>query len=491
MTRLIDLTIKEARESLAKKEFSATELVKAHLEQMHNTKDLNIYITTTPEMALENATIADEKIKNNEQRPLEGIPVAVKDLYCTYGVKTTSASKILHNFVPHYESHVTKRLFNSGAIMVGKANMDEFAMGSATMTGFYGTTVSPWKIKDQPDVKLTAGGSSGGSSAAISAKTAMAALGSDTGGSVRQPASYCGLFGVKPTYGRCSRWGMIAFASSLDQAGLFANNVTDGALVLEQIMGFDNHDSTSVNMKVPDLTALLNADIKGMRIGIPKEYLDNNLPEEITKMWTLGAKLLEERGAEIKEISLPHTKYSLPVYYIIAPAEASSNLARYDGVRYGHRTKEEVSSLDEMYALTRGEGFNQEVKRRILTGTYVLSSKHFDSYFIKAQSVRTLIIQDFKEAFKQVDCILTPSTPSAAFALNQKFDDPVMMYLNDIFTIPASLAGLPCVSIPAGLNQQGLPLGLQLIANSFDEVNLFRASYALEKSVNFTANAGV
>ncbi len=483
MTDLTKLTLKQAIKGLKNKEFKAIELNKAYIDNATKNRHYNAFITETFDSALASAQIADENIASNSARELEGIPLAIKDLFCTKGVKTTSASKILENFVPEYESTVTKKLWNAGATMIGKANMDEFAMGSANTSSYFGPVINNHKKKNS-DEDLVPGGSSGGSAVAVSANLAVAATGSDTGGSIRQPASFTGIVGIKPTYGRCSRYGMVAYASSLDQAGIFAKDVADSALLLKIISGYDDKDSTSAKQAVPDFDALLKSDIKGKRIGIPKEYRSEKMPAEIQELWDKGAKLLQENGAEIIEISLPHTKYAPAVYYIIAPAECSSNLSRYDGVRYGYRTPTQNLSLEEMYEKTRNEGFGEEVKTRILTGTYVLSAGYYDAYYKKAQSVRSLILQDFKNAFTKVDSILAPVAPSAAFSLNdaKSNKDPIAMYLNDIFTIPASLAGMPAISVPAGFDKDGLPLGLQIIGNHFDEQTILNIALNLEKN---------
>ncbi len=489
MSDLTDLTIAEAREHLAQKKISAVELAKAYQSRMVGHKDFNAYIIETPEIALAAAKVSDEKIAKGKAGIMEGIPIAVKDLFCTRGVLSTACSGILAGFKPPYESTVTANIFGAGAVMLGKTNMDEFAMGSANLNSFYGAVKNPWKRKkDNKD--LVPGGSSGGSAAAVAARICAGALGSDTGGSIRQPASFTGTVGIKPTYGRCSRWGMIAFASSLDQAGSIARTVQDAAIMLEAISGFDEKDSTSAEMQTPKFEkALAVKDVKGLKIGIPKEYHSERLDPEIKKLWESGADWLKKQGAEIVDISLPHSKYALPVYYIIAPAEASSNLARYDGVRYGLRIVESADSLDEMYMKTRGEGFGPEVKRRIMMGTYVLSAGYYDAYYRQAQKVRKLIIRDFDEAFKKVDVILTPTTPSAAFALDEKPTDPVEMYLNDIFTVPVNLAGIPAISVPAGLSKDGLPLGLQLIGKMWDEETLFRVGGVLETAADFKTRA--
>jgi len=483
MSSLVKLSIETALRAIRNKEFKATELVEAHIAQAQNTKHLNAYITEIFDVALEKAKIADENYQSGKARKLEGIPVGIKDLFCTNGVRTTAGSKMLANFVPGYESTVSANLQNAGAIMIGKTNMDEFAMGSSNTTSYFGNVINPWKEVGSND-DLVPGGSSGGSAAAVSSFSAMGALGSDTGGSIRQPASFTGLFGVKPTYGRCSRWGMIAFASSLDQAGVFTRNVADSALLLEAVMGFDEKDSTSAKKEAPELLSACSKSIKGIKIGIPYELMKmEGISQEIMSMWQNSISMLKSQGAEIVEIELPHSKYALAVYYVIAPAEASSNLARYDGVRYGHRTEKTGLSLDEMYAQTRTEGFGEEVKRRIMLGTYVLSSSHMDAYYLQAQKVRKLIADDFKVAFQKAQAILLPSTPSSAFRIGEKQENPLTMYLNDIFTIPSSLAGLPCSSVPAALTNNGLPLGMQIITPAFDEYNLLRVSSALERCV--------
>lgn len=484
MSELTRLTITQAMDGLAKKQFSAVELTNVHLKEIAKQSHLNAYHVVTEEIALAAAKASDQR--RAEQKPIglmDGLPVGVKDLFCTKDVSSTSCSHILDGFKPRYESTVTSKLFAQGSVMLGKTNMDELAMGSSTTTSYYGATLNP-HIATDDNTTLVPGGSSGGSAAAVSAYLGFGALGSDTGGSVRQPAAFCGNVGVKPTYGRCSRYGMIAFASSLDQAGLFTRNVTDATIMLKSICGHDPKDSTSSPQAVPDFTALLSTNLKGKKIGIPKEYYQEGMPEEIAVLWKQGAKWLEEAGAEIIDISLPHTKYALAVYYIIAPAEASSNLARYDGVRYGLRVAPEGCTLDEMYELTRSAGFGDEVKRRIMIGTYVLSAGYYDAYYKKAQAVRTLIAQDFAKAFEKVDAILTPTTPTPAFAIGAKMD-PLTMYLNDVFTVPASLAGLPGMSVPVGISKNGLPLGLQILSNQFDEVSMFNVGYTLEQAANY------
>ncbi|WP_343562551.1 Asp-tRNA(Asn)/Glu-tRNA(Gln) amidotransferase subunit GatA [Kiloniella sp. b19] len=485
MTKLTHLSISEALEGLEKGDFNAVELTEAHIAAMDELRDLNAFITETPEKAREMAAASDARRAKGEAGVMEGIPIAMKDLFCTEGVLTTAASHILDGFKPEYESTVSANLWNSGAIMLGKANLDEFAMGSANITSYYGSVKNPWK-REGDDTTLVPGGSSGGSAASVAARVAMAATGTDTGGSIRQPASFTGIVGLKPTYGRCSRWGTVAFASSLDQAGPMTRTVRDAAIMLEAMAGYDAKDSTSVDRAVPSYKDAISGDIRGLKIGIPKEYRMDGMPEEIVKIWDQGIAWLKDAGAEIVDISLPHTKYALPVYYIVAPAECSSNLARYDGVRYGLRV--EGSSLDEMYENTRGEGFGDEVQRRILIGTYVLSAGYYDAYYNKARRIRTLIAQDFQKAYDSgVDAILTPTAPSAAFGVGENQDDPLAMYLNDVFTVPASLAGLPGISVPAGLSSQGTPLGLQLIGRPFDEGTVVKIADVMEKAAGFTA----
>ena len=477
MSKLTEITIEQALEGLDKKEFSTLDLTRAHLDAIEDKKDLNAYVAETESIAIKQAEESDKRRAAGEAKLLDGVPIAVKDLFCTKGVHSQSCSHILDGFKPEYESTVTQNLFNNGGIMIGKTNMDEMAMGSANINSYYGPVKNPW------GEDLVPGGSSGGSAAAVAADIALGSLGSDTGGSIRQPAAFCGIVGVKPTYGRCSRWGMIAFASSLDQAGVFGKTVKDSALLLQAIAGHDAKDSTSANIAVPDFAAACTGDIKGKKIGIPKEYIVDGMNPEIKELWDNGTKMLEKEGAEIVEISLPHTKYALPTYYIIAPAESSSNLARYDGVRYGLRV--EGGSLDEMYENTRAAGFGDEVKRRIMIGTYVLSAGYYDAYYKKAQKVRALIAKDFSDAFTKVDAILTPTTPTEAFKIDEKQDDPVTMYLNDLFTVGTSLAGLPGISLPVGLSKNKLPLGLQLITNQFAEEELFNIASVLESSAGF------
>jgi aspartyl-tRNA(Asn)/glutamyl-tRNA(Gln) amidotransferase subunit A len=485
MTAPTDLTLAEARAALARREISATELTQAHLAAIEKLKDLNAYITVTPERALADAAAADARIARGEARPLEGIPLAIKDLFCTAGIRSTAASRILGNFVPPYESTVSARLWAAGAVCLGKTNLDEFAMGSSNTTSAFGNVVNPWRRRgDNRD--LVPGGSSGGSAAAVAARLCLGATATDTGGSIRQPAAFTGTVGIKPTYGRCSRWGIVAFASSLDQAGPIARTVRDAAALLREMSGHDPKDSTSADVAVPDFEAVLGQGVAGLRIGVPKEYRLDGLAPEIEALWEQGVAWLKEAGATIHDISLPHTRYALPTYYIVAPAEASSNLARYDGVRYGLRV-EEGGDLDDLYEATRGAGFGAEVRRRILIGTYVLSAGYYDAYYLKAQKVRALIQRDFDEAYKSVDAILTPATPSSAFAIGEKQDDPVTMYLNDVFTVPANLAGLPGISVPAGLDASGLPLGLQVLGRAFDEETVFRVAAALEAAAVFDA----
>lgn len=489
MTKLTDLTIAQALAGLDKKEFSAVELTDAHVTAaIKGQAETNAFITTTFDQAHEAAKESDARRAAGTAGALDGIPIAMKDLYCTKGIQTTAGSKILEGFVPPYESTVSQNLKDAGTIVLGKANLDEFAMGSANTTSGYGNVISPWSGPEpsKADRKLVPGGSSGGSAAAVSGRFAMAATGTDTGGSIRQPAALTGIVGIKPTYGRCSRFGIIAYASSLDQAGPMTRSVEDAALMLQQMAGYDDKDSTSVNIEVPDYTALLGQSIKGLKVGVPREYRINGLPAETNNMWDKGAQILREAGAEVIEISLPHTKYALPAYYIIAPAEASSNLARYDGVRFGFR--EAGESLDQMYANTRGAGFGPEVRRRIMIGTYVLSAGYYDAYYIKAQKVRRCIRNDFEEAFKQCDVILTPTTTSPAFAIGENEDDPIQMYLNDVFTVTLNLAGLPGIAVPIGLGKSGLPLGLQLVGRAFDEPTLFKAAAALEAGASFDGN---
>lgn len=483
---LTDLTIAAAQTGLRAKEFSAVELTSAHLKAIEALNPrLNAFITISGERALEQARAADAALAAGEARALTGIPLAIKDLFCTEGVRTTAASKILDPFVPPYESTVTTNLLRDGAVFLGKTNLDEFAMGSSNMTSAYGPVENPWKRLQDAHAVLVPGGSSGGSAAAVAARLAMGATGTDTGGSIRQPASFCGLVGVKPTYGRCSRWGVVAFASSLDHPGPFARTVQDGAILLGSMAGHDPKDSTSAPVAVPDFTAAVRRGVKGLRIGVPKEYRSDGMPAEIETLWQQGVAWLREAGAEVVDVSLPHTKYGLATYYIVAPAEASSNLARYDGVRFGARTNGE--DLRDLYERTRASGFGAEVRRRILIGTYVLSAGYYDAYYLRAQKIRSLILRDFTEAFAKVDALLTPTAPSAAFAQGEKMDDPVQMYLNDLFTVPANLAGVPAISVPAGLDSNGLPLGLQVLTKPFNEETAFAVSGVLEQAAGLDA----
>ena len=484
MTALTELSLAAARDGLRRKAFSARELAAAHVKAVEAARPLNAYLAETPERALAMADASDRRIGRGEALPLEGIPLAIKDLFCTEGVATTAGSRILGGFVPPYESTVTANLWRAGAVMLGKVNMDEFAMGSANVTSAYGAVESPWRRRGE-NRPLVPGGSSGGSAAAVAARAAIAATGTDTGGSIRQPASFCGIVGLKPTYGRCSRWGVVAFASSLDQAGPMTRTVRDAAIMLGAMAGHDPKDSTSAPVPVPDFEPAVERPVKGLRIGIPREYRLDGMPAEIEALWRQGVSWLEAQGATAVEIGLPLTKYALPAYYIIAPAEASSNLARYDGVRFGLRVP--CDSIDGMYEQTRAAGFGAEVRRRILIGTYVLSAGYFDAYYLKAQRVRTLIARDFDAAFRSCDAILTPTAPSAAFAIGEKMNDPVAMYLNDVFTVPSSLAGLPAISVPAGLSEDGLPLGLQVIGRAFDEEGMLSVAAALERAAGFAA----
>ena len=480
MTKLTELTIAEAREGLRAKSFSATELAQAHLEAIDAANAaINAFVLPTPERALAMAKESDARLRKGEAGALEGIPLGIKDLFCTKGVRTTACSHILDGFTPTYESTVSANLWAEGAVMLGKLNNDEFAMGSSNETSFYGAVANPWR-RNGSDAKLVPGGSSGGSSAAVAARLCMGATATDTGGSIRQPAAITGTVGIKPTYGRCSRWGIVAFASSLDQAGPIARTVRDAAILLRVMASHDPKDTTSVDAPVPDYEAAVGKGVKGLVVGIPKEYRVAGMAPEIDALWQKGVEWLKAAGAEIREVSLPHTKYALPSYYIVAPAEASSNLARYDGVRYGLR--EAGSDVLSMYENTREAGFGAEVKRRILIGTYVLSAGYYDAYYLKAQKVRTLIKRDFDAAFANVDVLLTPTTPGPAFALGEKSGDPVEMYLNDIFTVTVNMAGLPGMSVPAGLSSEGTPLGLQLIGKPFDEETLFRTARVIEEA---------
>ena len=484
MTDLTKLTLARARDGLKTKEFSAAELTQAHIEAIEAASELNAYITVTGDQAREMAKASDARLAKGEAGALEGIPLGIKDLFCTKDVLTTASSHILDGFVPPYESTVTANLWNDGAVMLGKLNNDEFAMGSSNETSYYGPVINPWRRKGS-DTKIVPGGSSGGSSAAVAAHLCLGATATDTGGSIRQPAAFTGTVGIKPTYGRCSRWGVVAFASSLDQAGPIAKDVRDAAILLRSMASYDEKDSTSVDRPVPDYEASVGQSVKGLRVGIPKEYRVDGMPGEVEALWARGIEWLKAAGAEIVEVSLPHTKYALPTYYIVAPAEASSNLARYDGVRYGLRVP--GKDITDLYERTRAEGFGAEVRRRVLIGTYVLSAGYYDAYYLKAQQVRTLIARDFTDAFSKVDVLLTPTAPSAAFGIGEKTADPLSMYLNDVFTVTVNLAGLPGISVPAGLSSDGLPLGLQLIGRTFDEETLFRAAYALEQAADFRA----
>jgi aspartyl-tRNA(Asn)/glutamyl-tRNA(Gln) amidotransferase subunit A len=479
------MTIAGARDALGAGDVSARELTEAHIAAMEAARGLNAFITETPERALADADASDaRRAKGETLGALDGIPLAIKDLFCTDGVQTTAASHILEGFVPPYESSVSANLRASGTVMLGKTNLDEFAMGSSNETSFFGNVENPWR-REGDNRPLVPGGSSGGAASAVAARLCLGATGTDTGGSIRQPAAFCGIVGMKPTYGRCSRWGIVAFASSLDQAGPMTRSVRDAAILLGGMAGFDEKDSTSADMAVPDFEAALDGGVKGLRVGIPAEYVVDGMNDETVALWEQGKAWLKDAGAEIVDISLPHTKYALPAYYIIAPAEASSNLARYDGVRYGQR--EDGSDLTELYENTRAGGFGIEVRRRILIGTYVLSAGYYDAYYLKAQRVRALIARDFTQAYEKCDVILTPTTPGPAFAMGEKSDDPIAMYLNDVLTVPASLAGLPAISVPAGLSGDGLPLGLHLIGRAFDEETMFRAAQMLEDAAGFDA----
>ena len=479
---LTDLSIAAARDGLRRRAFSAAELTDAHLAAVDALNpQLNAFITVNAEGARRQAAAADAALAAGQDGALLGIPIAIKDLFCTAGIRTTAASRILDHFVPPYESTVTANMLRDGAVFLGKTNLDEFAMGSSTMTSAYGPVQNPWTRAD--GAVLVPGGSSGGSCAAVAARIAMGATATDTGGSIRQPASFCGISGIKPTYGRCSRWGIVAFASSLDQAGPVARTVEDCAILLGSMAGYDPRDSTSADRPVPDFVAACRRGVQGLRIGVPREYRSDGLPAAIGTMWEQGLGWLRDAGATIVDVSLPHTKYGLATYYIVAPAEASSNLARYDGVRFGERV--DGDDLTEMYERTRAAGFGAEVRRRIMIGTYVLSSGYYEAYYLRAQKVRALILRDFTDAFVQVDALLTPTAPSAAFAQGDKMDDPVAMYLNDVFTVPASMAGVPGLSVPAGLDGQGLPLGLQVIGRPFDEETVFAVGAVLERAAAF------
>ena len=486
MSDLIKFTLESALEGMAKGDFSSEELTKAHINACMDGADLNAFITTTFELAMDQAKASDARRAKGEAGLLEGAPLGVKDLFCTEGVKTTAGSKILGDFKPPYESSVTANMKADGMVMLGKLNMDEFAMGSSNETSFYGPVINPWRISDSKGGEdLVPGGSSGGSASAVAADMCLGATATDTGGSIRQPASFTGTVGIKPTYGRCSRWGTVAFASSLDQAGPIAKTVKDAAILLESMAGHDVKDSTSLNVPVPKWSESCGKSVKGLRIGIPKEYSIDGMPPEIQSLWDQGIEWMKEAGAEIVPITLPHTKYALPAYYVVAPAEASSNLARYDGMRYGLRVEGE--NLTDTYDRTRTDGFGKEVRRRIMIGTYVLSAGYYDAYYLRAQKVRTRIVQDFEHAWQTCDAILTPTAPSAPFAIGRKVNDPVKMYLNDIFTVTTNLAGLPGISVPSGLDADGLPLGLQIIGKALDEDTVFAAASALEDAAGFNA----
>ena len=489
MADLNKLTIAAARDALRKGDVSSVELTEACLGEIESAGALNVFVHNTPEIARTQAAAADARIKAGDAPDMCGIPLGIKDLFCTKGVPSQAASNILKGFKPEYESTVTSQLFDAGAVMLGKLNMDEFAMGSSNETSAYGNAVNPWR-RDGSETALTPGGSSGGSASAVAADLCLAATGTDTGGSIRQPAAFTGITGIKPTYGRVSRWGVVAFASSLDQAGPMTKDVRDAAIMLEAMCGHDAKDSTSADLAVPNFEAMLTGDIRGKTIGIPREYRMDGMPEEIEKLWAEGTEMLKAAGAKIVDISLPHTKYALPTYYVIAPAEASSNLARYDGVRYGHRAKLAAGDgITEMYEKTRAEGFGHEVQRRVMVGTYVLSAGFYDAYYNRARKVRTLIKRDFEEVFAAgVDAILTPATPSAAFGLGEMSEaDPIAMYLNDVFTVTVNLAGLPGIAVPTGTDSQGLPLGLQLIGRPWEEGDLLNTAYALEQAAGFVA----
>lgn len=488
MAEITELGVKALRDGVADGAFSAREVAVAFNANVAAAADLNAFIVTTPDAALAAADQVDaDRAAGKPLGKMAGVPIGMKDLFATRGVQTTAASHILEGFRPEYESTVSQKLWDAGAGMLGKLNLDQFAMGSSNETSHFGNVISPWRRAGGDTAALAPGGSSGGSSAAVAARLCPAATGTDTGGSIRQPAAFTGISGIKPTYGRCSRWGIVAFASSLDQAGPMAHDVTDCAIMLESMAGFDPKDSTSLDLPVPDWSAALNADLRGKKVGIPREYRMDGTDAEILKSWDDGIAWLKDAGAEVVDISLPHTKAALPAYYIIAPAEASSNLARYDGVRYGLRDLPQGANLQDMYAATRAAGFGAEVRRRILLGTYVLSAGFYDAYYTQAMKVRALIARDFAQAFEQCDVILAPTTPTAAFALGENQDDPLAMYLNDVFSVPASLAGLPAMSVPAGLNSQGLPLGLQIIGRALDEQGVLNAGLAIEQRAGFTA----
>ena len=481
MTDLTNLTISESLEKLKSKEISPVELTNAYIKKLEENEKYNAYVTMTPDIAIEQAKESEKRYLNSTNKALDGIALGIKDLFCTKGIRTTACSKMIDNFVPQYESTVTQKLLNDGAVFLGKLNLDEFAMGGSNETSYFGPVVNPWS----KDVKLVAGGSSGGSAAAVAANMCAGATGTDTGGSIRQPSAFCGVTGIKPTYGRCSRYGVIAFASSLDQPGPICKDVKDCALMLNSMAGFDEKDATSSRHDVPNFESFIGQDIKGLKIGIPREYRPEGLNEEIAAYWDKAIEMMREKGAEIIDINLPHTKYALPAYYVIAPAEASSNLARYDGIRYGNRVN--GNNMEELYINTRTEGFGKEVKRRILVGTYVLSAGFYDAYYLKAQKVRKLIKNDFDEAFKKCDIILAPTSPIEAFEIGNKkmLENPINMYLNDVFTVSVNLAGLPAMSLPIGLSKNGLPLGMQFIGRPFDEETIFKAAYQLENSAKF------
>ncbi|HEX3944526.1 MAG TPA: Asp-tRNA(Asn)/Glu-tRNA(Gln) amidotransferase subunit GatA [Rhizomicrobium sp.] len=485
MSDIAEFTLADAREALRAKEVSAVELAQAFISAMESARKLNAFVTETSDRALQMAAESDARIARGEARTLEGLPLTVKDLFCTKGVRTTAGSRILNNFVPPYESTVTQNLWDAGAVLLGKTNMDEFAMGSSNETSHFKPVINPWRAHNSNQY-LVPGGSSGGSATAVAGHLCLGATGTDTGGSIRQPAAMTGIVGLKPTYGRCSRWGIVAFASSLDQAGPMTRTVRDAAILLRHMASVDQKDSTSVDLPVPDYEAGLESGVKGLRIGIPKEYRIDGVSPEIDSLWQQGAEWLRLQGAEIIEVSLPHTKYALPAYYIVAPAEASSNLARYDGVRYGHRASD-AHNLTELYEKSRGEGFGAEVRRRVLIGTYVLSAGYYDAYYSRAQKIRALIRQDFEQAFETCDVLLTPATPGPTFALGEKSDDPVSMYLNDVFTVTVNLAGLPAIAVPGGLTENGLPMGLQVIGKAFDEATVLRVGHSIEVAANFTA----
>ena len=487
MAQLTDLGIVEIRDGVRDGDFSARDVATAFVDAVACAKSLNAFLVETPDHALAAADAADAARVAGELKPMSGVPIGMKDLFCTKGVAATAGSHILEGFVPPYESTVSAKLWAAGAGMLGKLNMDQFAMGSSNETSAFGNVISPWRRSDGGNAPLAPGGSSGGSSAAIAARLCPAATGTDTGGSIRQPAAFTGIAGIKPTYGRCSRWGVVAFASSLDQAGAMARSVRDCAVMLEAMSGFDPKDATSLDQPVPAWEAGLSSDLKGKRIGIPREYRVDAMPPEIDRLWEQGIAWVRDAGAEVVEVSLPHTKYALPAYYIIAPAEASSNLARYDGVRYGLRDLPDGAGLQDMYAATRAAGFGPEVKRRIMIGTYVLSAGFYDAYFTQASKVRTLIAQDFEQAWERCDLLLTPTAPSAAFELGDKSADPLAMYLNDVFTVPSSLAGLPAMSVPGGVDAHGLPLGLQVIGRALDEQGVLNACLAIEQRASFAA----